>query len=177
MPPKEPRGLYLKREYFSDYEFQTELNATQREVFMGLWQLADDAGWLDWEPEQIAAHIFRYEGRTGVSLLKQAAERLKETGRLRVLACGHANLPRGAGHSRPGRPGSSFSALEKHQKHSKRITNVPIPHRTSPHLTISGPVGSPRPPVRGGPVASIGDLMPDLDPRIRNGSPKASADG
>lgn len=172
MPPREPRGLYLKREYFSDYEFQTQLTAEQREVYMGLWQLADDAGWLEWVPEQIAAHTHRFSAGDGAKLLVAAASRLVETGRLRILKCGCANLPRGDAHSRPGRPGNNQDALQKHQKHSGKKRNIPIPHRTVPHLTSPSPVGSPRAPVRGGAVQSIADLMPDLKPEIAAGSKK-----
>lgn len=166
MPPKEPRGLYLKREYFSDFEFQTELNAEQREAYMGLWQLADDAGWLEWQPEQIAAHVYRFAGRAGVDLLEAAAARLKETGRLRVLACGHAHLPRGEGHARPGRPSNNQDTFDNHKKHSGKKQKDSIPHRTVPHLTLPTDSINGRAPVRGGGPSSIADLMPDLKPSI-----------
>lgn len=176
MPPREPRGLYLKREYFSDFEFQTELTAAERECFMGLWQLADDAGWLDWDPAQVASHIYRFEGRGGPAMLAENIRRLVDTGRLKVLSCGHASLPRGEGHARPGRPSISSPIMEAHANHRKRNGmkgKDSLPHHTVPHLTSPRPVGSPgaearkgaRP--RGNGVQSIGDLMPDLKPEIR----------
>ena len=173
MPPREPRGLYLKREYFSDFEFQTTLNAAEREAYMGLWQLADDAGWLDWEPAQVAAHLYRFEGRSGLALLESVTGALVSTGRLRILRCGHAQLPRGEGHARPGRPSNNQESFENHRKHSGKQSKVSIPHHTVPHLTSPSRVGSPGAvarkgaPARGNGVQSIGDLMPDLKPEIK----------
>lgn len=182
MPPREPRGLYLKREYFSDFEFQTKLTAEQREVYMGLWQLADDAGWLDWHPEQIAAHIFRFSGADGPRLLEAAAEALKATGRLKVLACRHASLPRGEGHARPGRPSSQseiYHAHKKHAKYSRKNSGDPIPHRTSPYLTSPHRGAPARAPAkgaagRGGQPQSLRELVGDPEKIIGPRAAKAA---
>lgn len=164
MPPREPRGLYLKREYFSDFEFQTKLSAEERECYMGLWQLADDSGWLDWQPEQIASHIYRYEGRTGAELLERFSKVLRDTGRLRVLACGHAELPRGGDHSRPGRPGGNSGVLDNHKKHSGKKSRVTLPHHTLPHLTQTSPHPAPgRAPARGAGLRNGTELRPLSD--------------
>lgn len=150
MPPREARAVYMLREYFTDFEFQTELSAEDREAYMGLAQLADDSGWLVWVPGEVAAHVYRY-ATTPVERLLQAAEHLQRTRRLRVFRCGHAVLLRQPrlGAKRAGRPSGNDVEVE----HKKRCRNIPernvsngkssIPNLTLPNLS-STPRARPR---------------------------------
>ena len=60
MPALTMRGRYLMREYWSDSDLFLRLDAGEREVYQGLWMLADDAGWMEWDASRIAAELYPY---------------------------------------------------------------------------------------------------------------------
>lgn len=185
MPPREPKGRYMKREYFADYEFQTQLDAGQREFYMALAMLADDAGWLEWEPGYIASVVYRYEDPQ-VRLEKAAAcaTRLVETGRLKTFKCGHAHLPRAG--ERAGQ--HETRVFEEHRLETTRIgksrkdpTRQPYltkPNLTSPDLPTNQIPASARAPAKGavagsnGQPRSLKDIIGDADSII---GPRAAA--
>jgi hypothetical protein len=161
----------MKREYFEDHEFQTQLTAEQREFYMGVAMLADDAGWLDWEPAYIASVVYRYEDPQGrLAKAEACATRLVETGRLKTFRCGHAQLPRAG--TRSGEHESKV--LDRHRLESKRVGTSRLkptrqPYLTEPHLT-SPDLPKPstpreRAPVKGAPrngqMQSLRDLVGD----------------
>jgi len=70
------------------------LPAPARLFYIGLWMTADDAGWLRWDPSQIANELYGYESR-------KRRERdvcaflalLVEAKRVVVHDCGHVEIP------------------------------------------------------------------------------------
>lgn len=70
------------------------LPAPARLFYIGLWMIADDAGWLRWDPSQIANELYGYEPRkrrerdaeTYLALLVKAD-------RVVVHPCGHVLIP------------------------------------------------------------------------------------
>jgi hypothetical protein len=72
-----------------------ELPEGVRLFYIGLWMVADDAGWLRWDPSQIANELYGYESRrkrerdveTFLALLVTA-------GRVVVHECGHVEVPK-----------------------------------------------------------------------------------
>ena len=70
------------------------LPAPARLFYIGLWMVADDAGWLRWDPPQIANELYGYEARgkrernveTFLALLVEAK-------RVVVHDCGHVEIP------------------------------------------------------------------------------------
>jgi hypothetical protein len=70
------------------------LPAPARLFYVGLWMIADDAGWLRWDAPQIANELYGYESRhkrekdveTYLALLVAAK-------RVVVHPCGHAEVP------------------------------------------------------------------------------------
>ena len=56
MPALTMRGRYLMREYWSDSDLFLRLSAEERELYVGLWMLADDDGWL---PRDVPAMFHR----------------------------------------------------------------------------------------------------------------------
>lgn len=94
------------------------LTADVREFYIGLWQLADDAGWFVWDVERVAAELYPYAGvsnrERNVALW---AERLAQVSpaspHLVRYSCGHAHVPKMAGHQRiTGK--QTVSVKEKH---------------------------------------------------------------
>lgn len=101
MPPREPKGRMLTREYMADYDFQSQHSAEARETYLLLAMFADDAGWLEWEPEYLAGTMFRYDQR-GRERFAADVESLQKAGRLVLHKCGHAEMPKVVHRPRPG---------------------------------------------------------------------------
>jgi hypothetical protein len=65
-----------------------------RLLFIGLWCVADDAGYMKWRPREIAAELFRYESpRKREARFGRDAGRLVQLELIQVLDCGHARVP------------------------------------------------------------------------------------
>jgi len=106
----------IKPSWWLDKDLRLRLTAEAREMYVGLWQIADDAGWLTWDVVRIAAELYPYG--VGASLLDvdpitareravtdwaDALERLDPAApHLIVYECGHAHLPKMAAHQRVG---------------------------------------------------------------------------
>lgn len=90
----------VKPEFWSDAKL-FRLPAWQRLFYIGLWMEADDGGWLRWDAEQIAMDLMRdVPIDEAVGRVKDAGETLAGLGRLRILRCGHAEVPNLGKHQR-----------------------------------------------------------------------------
>lgn len=92
-----------------------------RLFYIGLWNVADDSGWIEWSPPAIGATLFPYETpRRREKLMATWTASLVEVGRLTVLECGCACVPTMPRHQRiTGK--QSFFARERHERqHVKR---------------------------------------------------------
>ena len=154
MPALTMRGRYLMREYWSDSDLFLRLSAEERELYVGLWMLADDEGWLRRDVPAIAAALFRYEDRKPrEDRVRAGLGRLRDLGKLTSTPCRCLNLPAVARYPRAGKK-TAEHRLE-HQKHSaafKRnkpdLNPSPVPTRRNPSLPDvareAEPSGSPR---------------------------------
>jgi hypothetical protein len=95
----------IKPAWWLDKTLRRGLTADQREFYIGLWMLADDAGYLEWDPVRIAAELYPYEtvGRresrvTAWAFTLEALE--PDDPHLLRLPCGHAVVPKMPGHQR-----------------------------------------------------------------------------
>jgi hypothetical protein len=173
MPPREPKGRYVRREYFEDDEFQTELTAEIREFYLGIAMFADDAGWLEWKLPYIASFIYRYEGPAErLEKAKVNAKALERTRRLKVLRCGHAQLLRNPGRRVGQHETGVFAAHQSESTRSKpKITRdkdstLPEPNL---NLNLTQPMRAGAREEGGeknGQPTSLRDLLPDLKPSI-----------
>lgn len=74
-----------------------------RLLYIGLWMVADDAGWLKWQPQEIAAGVFPYEGRgRRERWVEEWSGLLVEAGRIVIHPCGHAVIPTMTVHQKTG---------------------------------------------------------------------------
>src|SRR5512139_1366323 len=110
----------IKPSWWLDKELRRHLSAEAREFYIGLWMLADDAGWLDWDITRIAAELYPYgvnggglfdgdpiESREGAVHDYATALAALQPGdpHLVIHACGHACVPKIVAHQRfGGRP-------------------------------------------------------------------------
>ena len=83
----------VKPDFWSD-ELLATLPDTVRLFYIGLWQEADDAGWLRWNVAEVARDLYGYQprGRRERWVLERS-EALAKIGRLHFHDCGHAFLP------------------------------------------------------------------------------------
>lgn len=140
MPALTMRGRYLMREYWSDSDLFLRLDAGQRELYIGLWMLADDSGWLPRDVPAIAASLFRYEDRAPRERdVRAGLDRLRDLGKVESLRCGCLHLPAVARYPRAGKKTNEHAL--NHQTHSnvfkptKPDTNPsPVPTSRNPSL-------------------------------------------
>jgi hypothetical protein len=112
------------------------LPADVRLTYIGLWCVADDAGWMTWDVDQIAALLYPYESiRSRTRRVERAEQALREAGRLFVYECGCAVVPKLPEHQKIGGT-KSFTSRDKHES---------IHVRTNPPVTLgNGRVGNGR---------------------------------
>lgn len=108
----------VKPEYWSD-AVTARLSDTAQLIYIGLWNVADDAGYLEWDVEALGAHLRPYETpRHRVRRIEKAAAELVAAGRMQMLACGHAVIPTLPVHQRMS--SGSRRVLTEQKKHEAR---------------------------------------------------------
>ena len=95
----------IKPSWFLDKELRRGTSADAREFYIGLWMLADDGGYLNWDVERIAAELYPYDGvsrrERQVCRFSESLETLNaEEPHLIVYTCGHARVPKMPAHQR-----------------------------------------------------------------------------
>ena len=107
----------VRPEFFTDATV-SRLTSSVRLTYIGLWCVADDSGWMDWDVPQIAAQLYPYESvRVRERRIEQAGEALTASGRLSIEGCGCAFIPKLADHQKIG-GNKSFTARDRHRVHT-----------------------------------------------------------
>lgn len=90
----------IKPAFFKDARI-AELPAPVRLFYIGLWMLADDAGWLTWDAAEVGNELYGYEPRSRREkhALAYLAD-LDAAGRVVVHPCGHVSIPTFIEHQR-----------------------------------------------------------------------------
>lgn len=129
MPSLTMRGRYLMREYWSDSDLFLRLSAADRELYVGLWMLADDAGWMPWDVPAIAAAMYHYEDRAPrEAKVRAGVAKLVRIGKVERHKC-CLYLPAVARYPRAGKKTTEHKAA--HQTHSK-VFKPPTPKGFEP---------------------------------------------
>jgi len=129
MPALTMRGRYLMREYWSDTDLFTRLNADQRELYQGLWMLADDDGWMPRDIDGIGAALYRFMDREPRSVLvRDGIDRLRRLKKLESYRCGCIFLPAVSRYPRAGK--KSTEHHDVHGSHSKGFDDSGSKHST-----------------------------------------------
>lgn len=106
----------IRPEFFTD-PVTGHLAPSVQVTYIGLWCVADDAGWLDWDVPQIGALLYPYKSvHARESLILKAGAELVAVGRLSVMDCGCALIPTLAHHQKIG-GNKSFTGRDKHERH------------------------------------------------------------
>lgn len=169
MPALTMRGRYLMREYWEDSDLFLRLTAEERELYVGLWMLADDAGWLPRDVPAIAASLYRYMDRTPREAhVTTILGRLRELGKVVSHRC-CLHVPSVERWPRSGR--KTFEHRDEHiQRHSNRSKGG-----SNPSPVPSSPVPS-QPPARAPEGAAPRDGNSEFDRSMAaNGYPRPKA--
>lgn len=126
----------VRPEFFSDPVIG-RMPPDTRLSYIGLWCVADDAGWLEWDLQHIAAMLHPYESvLVRERRMDKAAAALVEAGRVVIHDCGCAFIPRLSDHQKIG-GNKSFTTRDKHESRHSR-TSTPVGSNGS-----NGMLGSP----------------------------------
>lgn len=137
MPALTMRGRYLMREYWSDSDLFLRLDARERELYIGLWMLADDEGWLPRDIPAISSGIYHYEDRADrEGFVRKGLEHLRTLGKVESLRC-CIHLPAVERYPRAGK--KSTEHAQEHRKHSKRSNRIQTDLNPSPVVTLHNP--------------------------------------
>ena len=107
----------MRPEFFTD-PVMASLSAQVRLTYIGLWCVADDAGWLRWDVPQIGAQLFPFDTprRRESALLETLADLLR-TGRVVLHPCGCLFIQHLVDHQRIG-GNKNINALIIHRVHT-----------------------------------------------------------
>jgi len=118
----------IRPEFFTDPTV-SRLPVDVRLTYIGLWCVADDAGWLEFQPEHVGAMLYPYESiRVRTSRLERARVALEAAGRVEFFACGCAHIRTLEHHQKIG-GNKSFTAREKHDRHRVHTSTDLYPGR------------------------------------------------
>mgnify|MGYP001616291733 CR=1 FL=1 len=117
------------------------LPKSARLMYIGLWMLADDTGWIEWDLEQAGAELFPFESvKRRERDLSADLETLTLAGRVIRHDCGCLHVPHLEEHQRISGV-RSVRAREVHAKHLPRTTKQD-PLSDSPGKVRVGKVGN-----------------------------------
>jgi hypothetical protein len=107
----------VRPEFFTD-PVTAHLPTDVRLTYIGLWCVADDAGYLVWDVRQIGALLFPYSPpRARERRIEKAGAALVEAKRLELYACGCGRIPTLPNHQKIGGT-KSVTVAEKHRVHT-----------------------------------------------------------
>lgn len=129
----------VRPEFWTD-PVTARLQASVQLTYIGLWCVADDAGWLVWDVRQVGALLYPYVSvRVRERRIAEAGERLIEAGRMVLHPCECALIPTLERHQRVG-GNKSFTVRDKHRVHTsmdKSARNVELSNVTLGNVMTS----------------------------------------
>ncbi|MHB8398407.1 MAG: hypothetical protein ACYDCI_05660 [Candidatus Limnocylindrales bacterium] len=134
----------LKPSWFTDKALQIGVRSDTREFYIGLWMLADDDGWLEWDVDAIGVGLYGFLslGRRTVLIERHAAALqalTPESPHLVLYPCGHARVPKMPQHQRVS---DARRVVSDHQRHDAGRCPVPAPSRGEPRSSAERPGGN-----------------------------------
>lgn len=125
----------VKPSFWVDHKL-APLNDETRLFYIGVWMLADDAGWFRWSVHETAAALYPYLNPKArerkVERALTALSAMEGEPKLVLHECGHAHVPKLAEHQRV--------------SNEKRVLTYEREHLTCPPRLPAGTLGEPRIP-------------------------------
>lgn len=133
----------IKPAWFTDKALQTGLKADAREFYVGLWMLADDDGWFEWDIDVIGVAIYGFQAysRRAVLIERHSQALLlltPETPHLIIHPCGHAQVPKMPQHQRVS---EAKRVTTDHRRHTEGKCPLPAASRGAPRMPAPPPPG------------------------------------
>jgi len=129
----------IKPAFWADARI-AELPEPTRLFYVGLWMIADDAGWLRWDPIEVARDLYGYESRRRRERRVVAMfDQLVTAGRVMAHPCGHAEVPTLTEHQHLG--GSTKQVRTVFNDHTRGCLTTP---RESPRMPADARIGKER---------------------------------
>lgn len=123
----------IRPAYWTDADLHLRLTAEQREFYIGLWMLADDAGYVAWDAERVGAELYPYKTAAWRRRLPAWLEALGPQ-HARLLSCGvHVVVPNLTKFQNPPRPSSQVE-----RAHVATCPHVAPPGTSLPQLAPPG---------------------------------------
>ena len=138
------RVRLIRPAYWTDADLHTRLSAEAREFYIGLWMLADDAGFVVWDIDRMGAELYPFEAlawrREHIPMWLDALDSHDH-----LLECGkHVLIPTLPRHQMPPKP--SYQNRKAHEA---------CMHQMAP----AGTSGDQRAPAREGGLVGKGVLL------------------
>jgi hypothetical protein len=128
----------VKPEFFRDKDMAA-LPSRTRLTYIGLWCLADDAGWFSVDYIEIARELYGFDGvKVRERWVLEDLDALQAGGQIEIEPCAHALIPTLVEHQRFSAPNKRvFTILREHEK---RCLHPPLPDeaREDPRGPASG---------------------------------------
>jgi hypothetical protein len=111
----------VKPEFFKDARLAA-LSPATRLVYIGLWMVADDAGWFRADVPELGIELFGYDPRKSRErAVAEHLDRLETAGRIVLHDCGHAFIP-------------TFTTHQRLAGETKRVKTIEREHHDCPHI-------------------------------------------
>lgn len=109
----------VRPEFFTD-PITGRLTPEVRLTYIGLWLVADDAGYLEWDVDQLGALLYPYQSvRHRAAIIERAGMALVGERRLMVFPdCEHRLIPHLVDHQRIG-GNKSYVVRDEHRVHTR----------------------------------------------------------
>ena len=121
----------VKPEFFKDARLAA-LSPAVRLFYIGLWMVADDAGWFRADVPELGIEMFGYEARKRREKTVTAdLAVLEEAGRIALYPCGHGVIPTLTTHQRLAGETKRVHTIKREHESCPRLPANP---RVSPHI-------------------------------------------
>lgn len=133
----------IKPAFWSDGRI-AELPESTRLFYVGLWMIADDAGWFRWDPVEVSRDLYGYEGRTRRERRTATMfDQLVTIGRIVLHECGHAEVPKLGNHQHlAGTAKQVRTAFNEHLREC--VSPTPATPREVPPIPVETRLGKER---------------------------------
>jgi hypothetical protein len=131
----------IKPSWFLDKELRRGTSADAREFYIGLWILADDAGYLVWDVTRIGAELYPFDAiRAREKHVEKWASQLEtlndKAPHLIIWDCGHGRVPKMPEHQRIAGT-QSFTVAKKHREECRDVRSRLSLHVAEPDSATS----------------------------------------
>jgi len=122
----------IKPQFWTDAKL-IKIPLDVRLFYVGLWCVADDAGWFEWDPAQISVDLQLKE-----SLVRKGMDALIAADRVIVHECGHGEVPHLVEHQRLASP--ERRVVSTYKQHLSNCFQASPPLSTQPRDLPEGTV-------------------------------------